>query len=219
MTQKDRARRHENQNNFITVLNYFCQCFQTHGNVPFPQLLPFFPWFVSFCSFVHNLRMEEKPYFSLDCDQLKPGLLAFVIPHPHVKVKQQKNYLRFLILEEEEQKWFHNDLVRGVVIACFSLDSVKHSGYFVSCFLFTFHFVIILVQKVCLHTVCKCFSVSLVSFFLICAFNDMFLPPLILGQLESESAKGSSTIITLSSVRKEIFTGNFVPFFLTGLRS
>lgn len=57
----------------------------------------------------------------------------------------------------------------------------------------------------------------MLSFLPIYAFNDMFLP-LLLGQLESESAKGSSTIITLSSIRKEIFTGNFVPFFLTGLR-
>ena len=140
--------------------------------------------------------------------------------HSPCQGKATKMLSQILNTRRRAKAQFHKDLVRGVVIACFSLDSVSNiHAILCPVFFFTFHSVIILVQKVCLHTVHKCFSVSLVSFFLICAFNDMFLPPLMLGQLESESAKGSSSIITLSSVRKEIFTGNFVPFFLTGLRS
>lgn len=64
----------------------------------------------------------------------------------------------------------------------------------------------------------KPFSIGLLSFLLTFAFNDPFLPPLVFGQLESEFAKGSSGVITLSSIKKEIFTGDFVPFFLYGIK-
>lgn len=52
----------------------------------------------------------------------------------------------------------------------------------------------------------------MVYFLLFYVFNDMFLPPLLLGPLESESTKGGSTTISLSSIGKEIFTGNLVLF-------